>query len=355
MKNFKKTLASAIASAMMIIGANMFAIAPSVSAIPYTPDTTGLTQPGFNVFTGVPGYGDESDFMRGRVSGSSNPFTDPVNDACANGTQYSIQMYVHNGANQSLNNNGTGPAIAHNTTVKVAVPASTANNLTGTISASNAPSVSDTLKINCNGKTMQLSFVQNSAIEQHMDGSTSPLSNSIVTTGAPIDSKGKSGDVWGCFDERVLVYLKVEVKEVPTPPASGVCKATDMVVDKDKRTVRVTVSGETTNGATIVAYKIDFGDGTTVNTQTASHTYKGEGPYTIIGSVQVKYPDGHTEWKTANSCQQVVSFKPGTPPVTPPTPTVLPNTGAGSVMGIFAGVTVAGALFHRYILGRKNG
>lgn len=48
---------------------------------------------------------------------------------------------------------------------------------------------------------------------------------------------------------------------------------------------------------------------------------------------------------------------PTTPvtPVTPQTPKVLPNTGAGDVAAIFALVTAAGALAHRYVLGRRNG
>jgi uncharacterized repeat protein (TIGR01451 family) len=51
---------------------------------------------------------------------------------------------------------------------------------------------------------------------------------------------------------------------------------------------------------------------------------------------------------------------PVTPPVTPPTtvttttsPTVLVNTGAGNVVGIFAAVSVAGAVAYRMFLGRK--
>jgi len=38
-----------------------------------------------------------------------------------------------------------------------------------------------------------------------------------------------------------------------------------------------------------------------------------------------------------------------------PVATSLPNTGPGSVLGLFAGVTAAGALFHRYFLGRRLG
>jgi PKD domain len=360
--NIKKILASAAASTLVVLGMGMFVLVPTVNAIPWTPTATGLDAPGFNVFTGVPGYGDESKFMRGRVSGSSTEFTDPVNDACAAGTQFSVQMYVHNAANQTLNNNGTGPGVARGTTVKVGVPATTADKVTGTISASNAASVNDTLTINCNGKTMLLSFVQNSAIQQRIDGSTAPVDNSIVTTGAPISSHGVPGDVWGCFDQRVIVYLKLEVKEVPTPPVStGKCELVVVTPVKDKvRTVTAKVTGSTSANASIVGYEINWGDGTKSNKQEDTHTYAKDGNYKITTRVQVKFADGRTEWLGAPACNQEVTFKPGQPPVVPPVtpPTVvttgkLVDTGAGSIAGIFTATTVGGAAAYQVFTKRR--
>lgn len=352
--SLKKILASAAASTLVVLGVSLFALAPTVKAIPWSPTATGLDQPGFNVFTGVPDYGSEANFMRGRVSGSSAAFTDPVNDACNAGTQYSIQMYVHNAANQTLNNNGTGPGVAHNTTVKVGVPATTASPITGTISASNAASVSDNLTINCNGKTMQLAFVKDSAIQQRIDGSTKPVSNTIVTTGALIDSHGVPGDVWGCFDQRVIVYLKVEVKEVPTPPVSaGECKVADLKT-LGGRKIEVSVTGETQN-AEIIGYEINWGDGSKSNKQSDTHEYAADGTYNIVTRVQVKYADGRTEWKSAPACTKQVTFKPGQPPVVPPTtpPTTLVKTGPGSVAAVFTAVSAAGAAAYRVFITRR--
>lgn len=349
MKKLIKQITALTAAAVVVLGVALVTLSGSAKAIPWSQGTTGLDHPGFNVFTGVPDVGNESDFMRGRVSGSSNPFTDPVNDSCADNTQYSVRIYVHNGANQTLNNNGTGPGVAHNTKVKVGVPSTTASNITGTISASNAASVNDTLTINCNGKTMQLSYVTGSAIQQHMDGTTDPLSDSIVTTGAPIGTKSPNGDMWGCFEQRVLVFLKVQVKEVP-PTSSGECKVADLQTF-DNRKVKVTVQGQVTN-AQIVGYEIDFGDGTKSNQQTAEHTYAADGTYNIVTRVQVKFADGHTEWKTAEACKKQVTFSPNQPPVVPP---VLPDTGAGDVVGIFAGVSILGAVLHRLYLARRIG
>ena len=42
-----------------------------------------------------------------------------------------------------------------------------------------------------------------------------------------------------------------------------------------------------------------------------------------------------------------------TTPQTPETPTTLPNTGAGEVIGLFLGVTIAGAAFHRLFANRR--
>ena len=354
MKKLLNRIASVAAAVAVVASASFVVFAGTAHAIPYDPNSTGLNHPGFNVFTGVPDVGNEAQFLRGRVSGSSNAFTNPVNDACADNTQYSLQIYVHNGANQSLNDNGNGVGVAHGTKVKVGVPALTSSAITAAISANNAATINDSMNINCNGKTMQLSYVAGSAVEQEQaDGTVLPLSDSIVTTGALIGSHATNGDMWGCWEQRVIVYLKVQVKEVPTPPvpSTGSCKAVGITTDNNSRKVTATVTGQVSN-AQIVGYQIDFGDGTVVNQQTASHTYAKDGTYTIVTRAQVKFADGHTEWLTATACTKQVTFKNNVPvtPVTPVTPpaTVLPNTGAGDIIGIFAATTVAGAFVHSF-------
>ena len=353
MKNLIKRIITATTATLVAAGMSAVIFSGSANAIVWTPNTTGLDHPGFNVFTGVPGVGDESDFVRGRVSGSSNDFSDPVNDACADGTQYSVRVYVHNGANQTLNNNGTGPGVAHDTKVKVNIPALTSDKITGTISASNAATVNDTLAINCNGSAMELSYVSGSAIEQRIDGSTSPLGDNIVSSGALIGTKTPNGDVWGCFEQRVIVYLKVKVSKPAPTVSKGECKVTDVKVF-DNRKVRVSITGKTTN-ATIVGYLTDFGDGSTSGNQTSEHQYAKDGTFKIVSKVQVKFADGHTEWLTSEACNRTVTFKPGEPPVVVPpvTPTTLPSTGPGDIVGIFAATTVAGALVHRFVLSRR--
>lgn len=365
-KIFKRT--AGIATALLLtVATSAVAFTSSASAIAYTPDSTGLSQPGFNVFTGVPGYGDESSFVTGRVSGSSAAFADPVNDPCTAGTQYSVRVYVHNGANQTLNNNGSGPGVAHNTKVKVAVPATTAGNIRGTISASNAASVSDTLTINCaNGKTMTMSYVAGSAIQQKMNGATAPLSDSIVTTGAPIGTQSPNGEMWGCFDQRVLVYLKVEVKEAPpTPTVTATCDLFRVTASSDRK-VTVSQFKYTANNANYKNAVISWGDGSNSTVTNANsvigttHQFKAEGTYKIIATVTFTSANGDLV-RTSVNCAQQVTFKDNQPPeiVTPSTPTgsegvgELANTGAGSVAGIIVAAVVAGVVAFRVYLGRR--
>ena len=165
------------------------------------------------------------------------------------------------------------------------------------------------------------------------------------------------GTLTGSTTEFVNFKVKVTCQEQP-PVSTGVCKAADVKTYDKTRKVEVTVSGSV-NNATIVDYKIDFGDGTVVNSQTASHTYAKDGSYRIVASVLVKYADGNSEWKTADACAKNVKFESTTPPVvTPPTttttttPTAMPETGAGSVVAIFVVVSSVAALGYN-VLSRR--
>lgn len=342
LKSIKKGLLLALASVVTTV-----IVASPVAAIPYQgANTPALPSPAFNQYTGVPSQGDESDFFRGRESGNG-AFTNNVSSACNNGQEFSLQAYVHNGADQTQNNNGSGPSVAHGTKIRVALPGnSTAASfpINAQLTSSNAGGMSDGLTINCGSKTVKLSYVAGSAVQVNTLSGTQALSDSIVTTGASIGTMSPNGDVWGCWDQRVFVYLKVKVEVVPeTPQSLGECKMVDLQAEADRK-VTVNVTGSVTN-ATIVGYKIDFGDGTTSDKQSDSHQYAKDGTYTITTSVQIRFADGHTEWKTATSCMKVVTFESGKPPeitVTPPTSTTvtsLPNTGPGAVLAIFAGVT----------------
>ena len=206
--------ATLVTAAVALI--SVYALSARAAAIPYTPDSTGTTSPAFNVFTGVPQEGDESDFVRGKEETDGGASVNNVQSACKNGTRYTIRVYVHNAANQTLNNGGNGSGVARGTKVRVALPQTTNNSISGVISANNATTVSDNMRITCaNGKTVNLSYVNGSAKQFTGFTGTKALSDTIVTTGAPVGTMEPNGDVWGCFAQRVWVTLTVKVEEVP--------------------------------------------------------------------------------------------------------------------------------------------
>jgi uncharacterized repeat protein (TIGR01451 family) len=108
--------------------------------------------------------------------------------------------------------------------------------------------------------------------------------------------------------------------------------------------------------STLTSATINWGDTTTLGTNTVlgeTHQYAKDGTYTIsLSNFKV---DGKSVTVSGNCSQPVTITTPGTPtpPTTPKTPTVLPNTGAGDVIGIFGAVTVLGAFAHRMFLSRR--
>lgn len=365
MKTIKQYLKSTIIAFIALALIAMIALAPKVQAIPYSGDTTPpAPSPAFNVYTGVPSEGNESDFFRGKVEGATTPSVNDLSTTCETGKRLQLRVYVHNGASQYQNNNGTGPSVAKDTKVKVALPGSQASNFTpsATISSSNAGSVSDTMTITCSdGRVVTLNYIAGSA-KQYTQTGSKPLSDSIVTTGAPVGTMNPDGNVWGCWEQRVYVTLVVEIKESEKPKTPKYeCKATDVKVDDSSaRKVTATVNGVAINGATIVGYEINWGDGSKSSAQTDTHTYSKDGTYTIKGRVLVKLPNGEEKWVDSTNCTKTVTFENGKPvtpvtPVTPEVPTTLPDTGAGEIFGLFSATSAAGAAAHHVYNRRKRG
>lgn len=120
----------------------------------------------------------------------------------------------------------------------------------------------------------------------------------------------------------------------------------------DNRTVTINeFKTSAANGATFKDVVVDWGDSTTAtftNAVNQKHQYTRDGEFTIRAVARFTV-NGQTKEATSESCVAKVNFNT---PVTP-TPTVLPNTGAGAVAGIFAAVTTAGAAAHRFVLGRR--
>lgn len=333
-------------------------------AIPYTGDSTPATpNPAFNVYTGVPSEGNESDFFRGKVEGDTNPSVDAVKSTCETGKRFTLRVYVHNGADQAKNDNGNGPSVAKDVKVKVDLKngaAASSFNPNATISASNAASVSDGMSITCtDGKTVNLNYVTGTA-KQFTRTGTRAISDELVKGGAAVGTDTNDGNVWGCWEQRVYVTFTVEVKEVPKEvPSNAICVVDDKAFKVDDRKVTITVDARTENATKTGKYEINWGDGSAVSAkQTDSHTYAKDGTYTIKARVEVKLANGKTMWVEGESCTRQVTFKPGQPPVTPPVVTPsngkLANTGPGDVAGIFTGVSAFGAAAHSLISRRRR-
>lgn len=365
MSKFNFIKKASLAFTSMVLTAGIFFSAGIAHAtIPYAgADTTPSPTPAFNVFTGVDqGVGNEPDFLRARVPvatpDTSTPYVDPLSASCDAGQKIQMRVYVHNGTSVSLNENGTGPGIAHGTKVKVTVPTVEASTFTpnATISSTNVASVNDTATINCNGKVVKLKFVAGSASQFSIGTGTVALPDTIVTTGAAISSEGVSGDVWACWNERVYVILTVQVEEVPTPPIA--VTSCDLLVNTGKiadNKYGFKVTTTATNGAALKDITYVYSDGTTEKAgATTTHLYTDTNPtkhvtatanFTVPGSTAVVS-------KTSDKCKTDITVPVVTPPVaTPPAvlaaTTTLPNTGMGSVVGIFAGTTILGAFLYR--------
>ncbi|NBU33083.1 hypothetical protein EB118_06440 [bacterium] len=323
-----------------------------VSAIPYTGEnTTPSPVPAFNVFTGVPGIDnpDESKFFNGRLSTETNQDArDPIATVCTAGTKFVLRAYVHNGASQFANDNGNGPSVAKDTKIKVTLPTVLATSFapTATISASNATSISDNVSITCtNGKSFTLRYVTGSAQQFNAASGVKNLSDTIVTTGAPIGTQQPDGNMWGCWDQRVFVRLEVELVEQPVvikKPAT--CDLLD--VSKTSKSITIKNVKYTANDATLNTVTVSFGDGTTKVLKTSelpfTHNYAAEGNYSIKATLNTSMGD-----VTSSACTASITKTPVTPPV------VIPNTGAGSVLAVFAAVTAAGAFVHNMFARRK--
>jgi hypothetical protein len=239
---FKKIAISFSAVVFSLMLSSSFA-----SALPYTGSTTDASPvPAFNVFSATPGNplpdpapsDSEANFLEARVPDTANPDNDnttpyvenSLSTACTNNELIQMRVYVHNGADAADNDNGTGPSIAHGTLLQVSLPSNESTSLetSAQISANNAATVNDGFTINCTGgKAVELQYVAGSA-QQFSFGTNAvtSLPDSVVTTGSPIESQNVSGDMWACWQERVLVLLTVEVVVPTTPPTTTVVTPT---------------------------------------------------------------------------------------------------------------------------------
>ena len=369
-----------ITKAILAVSAAVVGIALSTavaSAIPYdSGNTQNSPVPAFNVFTGVPTAGNESDFLRARVptapSGdTSTQYVDPLSATCTIGQRIQMRVYIHNGASESGNQGGNGPSVAHGTKVKVDLPTNQGSSFkaNATISSTNAGTVNDDVSINCNGKNVKLKYIPGSASQFSTGTGAIALSDSLLTSGVAVRSQANApaGDVWGCWNDRVYVILAVEVVEEEAPQVTATC---DMftITASDNRRVRVSQFQHTATNAAFKKAVINWGDNTTEEITDASavvnktHQYAKDGTYQVTATVTfgVNGKPDIVAGGPNTACAKQVVFSADTPPVvtppnTPPAPGKLVNTGPGAVAAVFGATSAAGAVAYRWALGRRLG
>ena len=223
LKQFSRKTILATAGILVAVGSaiavtQMTAIAsfgPDRPVKPYTDGVAGFDHVTFNSFTGVPNIGDERTFFNGKYTDAGTVYSDPMPEV-KDGDELTLMVYVHNGADASLNDKADNPGVATNTKVRVALPSGIAKTQQATayVSADNAsPSVvHDTMDFGAqNGGSFALEYIPGSA---HVKGNyiDTRASDSIVTTGALVGTNALDGRVRGCFKEMIYVTIKVKVK-----------------------------------------------------------------------------------------------------------------------------------------------
>ncbi len=136
--------------------------------------------------------------------------------------------------------------------------------------------------------------------------------------------------------------------KVTVSTTAPICGVLTLDTINDTKTSTVKSLTYTANDATYQVTDLNWGDNSTVVTANditgQSYQYSGNGPFTVVATVHFTLNGADT----AVTCQTPVSFT--TKPVVPPT---LVNTGAGSTIGLFAGVTAIGAIGYQIFARRR--
>jgi len=172
--------------------------------------------PVFNSFINTPYYGDERAFFDASSTDSPNSFKDVLPNVTVGSQEVILRTYVHNNANQSLNDAAHGfKSVAHNTQVRIALPTTTDTSLRSSsyISADNAvpTQVVDTADLTA-ATPFSMQYVPGSAtIYNGAHSNGMPLSDNIVTTGDKIGYQNMDGEFPGCFQYQAIITIHVKI------------------------------------------------------------------------------------------------------------------------------------------------
>jgi hypothetical protein len=354
------------------------AFAGSASADCFQYNANGFntsSTPVFNNICGVPNLGNESDFVRIR----QNPATTPaaandeaanpaysvgtINEACNNGDLFDVWNYLHNDASADDNpDTGSGSAVAHNVTSTLTAPlGTTASNFkfSDTVTASNAASVSDSATLNCGNKEVKLSLVPSSVhtLTAPTGGWNDISDNSLNTPLTLGNPTWGSGDMWGCWNYRILIIYEVKVTVVPpvqTPPTCNLLQ-----LENVNGVARIDNIEFTANDANVSGFSLDINNGTTTVTKQLGlndfpFTYQMEAGKSYHFTATVLSNLGNVPGPNCVGFLTTTTPPtppPSTPPQTPPTQLV--NTGPGSVIAIFLGASAVGTGAYHWLLKKR--
>jgi hypothetical protein len=236
MKNTRlKKIASVVMTAAIVLTPVVALAAPGPAGRPtltYGPDFKGADHVQFNSIVNSPTHGDERAFFSGRDASlpTGSAYSDPITNMQA-GKEYKLQVYIHNNANDNLNQNGKG--VAEGVKVSVVLPGETNSNpavatISTTTKTATPMAVTDTLDFKSNSK-LKLSYVPGSAYIKTNKLNRVPLSDSVVNGGVTVGSEALDGKWLGCFAHDGFVYLNVKVTAPETPVTPPVTPPTTPV------------------------------------------------------------------------------------------------------------------------------
>lgn len=221
MKKFLAALRRKLPKWLVPVLAVGFAVGLPVAIMAWGPDrpTYTVENPAphvtFNSITNNPAHGDERNFVQVKAADApDSAYAESVNLEA--GKEYTVYIYYHNNAASNLNASGKG--IAQNAYVRAALPAvvNGSADVVGHVGASNAQPQTDfwdeaSFK---SSSAMAIRYVPGSATIHSfgkVDGKQ--LSDSVITSGAPIGYDALDGKLPGCNEFAGYVTLKVKADQ----------------------------------------------------------------------------------------------------------------------------------------------
>lgn len=183
---------------------------------------TLATSPVFNAYDTVQlhyGVGSESDFLRLGASGELGNTL----DVCTDGQVVDLWFYIHNSTAASANGaDFSGPGVAHNTMVRVAVDETKVGNshsVVASIDSDETNPVTDSVTINCGDQNIQLKYKKVSHFGTKAPALTDFGNFALVgdiKQGAYLgyQKDGQKGIVPGCWEYRARINVQLQVEVV---------------------------------------------------------------------------------------------------------------------------------------------